>query len=48
MKRANPIEKSQRLEEEKEYFKEKYQEVKKENIELRREIEILKKNLANF
>jgi len=48
MKQTNPIEESQKLKIDKEYFEQKFKEVKKENLELRKEIEILKKNLEQF
>lgn len=48
MKQTNPIEENQKLKIDKEYFERKFKEVKKENLELRKENEILKKNLANF
>lgn len=48
MKQTNPIEENQKLKDDAVYFEQKFKEVKKENLELRKENEILKKNLANF
>ena len=48
MKQTNPLEENQKLKIDKEYIEEKFKEVKKENIALKKEIEILKKNLDSF
>jgi len=48
MKQTNPLEENQKLKIDKEYFEKKFKEVKKENIALKKEIEILKKNLDSF
>jgi len=48
MKKTNPIEEFQKLRDDKEFFKRKFKEAKKENRRLRREVEELKKNLDRF
>jgi hypothetical protein len=48
MKSANPIEESQRLRDDVEFFKRKFKEAKRENKTLRNEIIELKKNLDSF
>ena len=48
MRSKNPIEENQRLKIDKEYFEQKFKEVRKKNLELRKEIEFLKKNLDNM
>lgn len=45
MKQTNPIEEYQKLKNDNEYLERKFEEVKKENLELRKEIQFLKKNL---
>jgi len=48
MKQKNIISEVQKLENDLEFYKQKYSEVKEENLKLKKEVEDLKKNLANF
>lgn len=48
MKSKNPIEENQKLKDDNDFLKIKYKRVRKENLELRKEIKELKKNLECF
>lgn len=48
MKQTNLIEEYQELKNDNEYLERKFKEVKKENLDLRKEIEFLKKNLDSM
>lgn len=48
MKQTNLIEENQKLKNDKEYLERKFKEVKKDNLELRKENEFLKKNLDSM